>query len=180
VSSFCRAGDHQARAAAGGVFYSCRMFAGVAVPPAGGVPLPRARRREASPAPGAACAVGGAQRGAEMPFPTRVVARPAAAAVNSFSASMRPAAYCAGSSRWAHTPRRRLVPVRAATRDAPPYRTCSYLFLARCCFPPVFFMRITVIIRKCTAAFDTFAYNKNAGYAVRSSQGRSTHRKKTG
>lgn len=68
MSSFCRAGDHQARAAVGGVFYSCRIISGVAVPPAGGVLLPRARRRAASPAPGAASAAGGAQRGAEHPF----------------------------------------------------------------------------------------------------------------
>ena len=69
MSSPCRAGDHQARAAAGGAFYSCRIVSGVAVPPAGGVPLPRARRRVLSPAPGAASAVGGAQRGAALPFP---------------------------------------------------------------------------------------------------------------
>lgn len=60
---------------------------------------------------------GAARRGAPV-FP-RVFARPAPAAVNSFSASMRPAAHCAGSSRRAHTPRRRLLPVRASTREAP-------------------------------------------------------------
>lgn len=61
---------------------------------------------------------GAARRGA--PVYPRVFARPATAAVNSFSASMRPAADCAGSSRRAHTPRRRLLPVRAGTRVAPP------------------------------------------------------------
>lgn len=61
---------------------------------------------------------GAARRGAPV-FP-RVFARPAAAAVCSFSASMRPAANCAGSSRRAHTPRRRLMPVRAGTRVALP------------------------------------------------------------
>lgn len=62
---------------------------------------------------------GAARRGAPV-FP-RVFARPAAAAVISFSASMRPAVKCAGCNRRAHAPRRRLMPVRADTRVSLPW-----------------------------------------------------------
>lgn len=89
---------------------------------------PARRRRSPSPRPQARTFPragrsqrrrrGAARRGAAVS--PRVFARPEAAAVYSFSASMRPAAYCAGSSRRAHTPRRRLLPVRAGTRAAPP------------------------------------------------------------
>lgn len=90
---------------------------------------PARRRRSPSPRPQARSFPragrsqrrrrGAARRGAPV-FP-RVFARPATAAVNSFSASMRPAVKCAGCNRRAHAPRRRLMPVRADTRVAAPW-----------------------------------------------------------